>query len=295
MADWRLDQKTEETPQDSDLSMLVRGTSVFKTTFQKVKEFIIGTTNMGTTATNVTGAVKELNDKIGSEEKEGSIIASLNSLMNNKADKSTLNLKTYINLSQLGITETTTLLDVIQKLPLNSMIIWDYKSTITCSDTAPDNTGYGTMIILKYSTTRIILFYQSKDGFLYNTTANMANESSTYINSWVIATVSDSDFLDLPLASGVTNYSSYDGGKYRKINKTVKCTGRVTGLTGTTGTIGTLPSGYRPKQNCMFTTLTNGVILVNLLVDTTGLITFYCASSIASSNFLTLDGIIFDI
>lgn len=82
MADWRLDQKTEETPQNSDLSMLVRGTSVFKTTFQKIKEFIIGTTSMGTTATDVTGAVKELNDKIGSEEKEGSIIASLNDMKN---------------------------------------------------------------------------------------------------------------------------------------------------------------------------------------------------------------------
>ena len=80
MADWRLDQKTEETPQGTDLSLLVRGTSVFKTTFQKIKEFIIGTTVMGTTATDVTGAVKELNDKIGSEEKEGSIISQLNDI-----------------------------------------------------------------------------------------------------------------------------------------------------------------------------------------------------------------------
>lgn len=62
-----------------------------KTTLQKIKEFIIGVTTMGTTATDVTGAVKELNDKIGSDEKEGSIIAQLNEMMNNfKSENITL-------------------------------------------------------------------------------------------------------------------------------------------------------------------------------------------------------------
>lgn len=294
---WRIKDKITVDPGAEDLILLEQNGNSRSTTFSRLKNWLLGTTELTTIDKTSNGAINEINAKVGDIdlENDGDVATQLNALMNNKVDKSTSNLRTYISLSQIGITETTTLLDVIQKLPLNSMIIWDYKSTITCSDTAPDNAGYGTMIILKYSTTRIILFYQSKDGFLYNTTANMGNESSTYINSWVMATISDSDFLDLPLASGVTNYSSYDGGKYRKINKTVKCTGRVTGLTGTTGTIGTLPSGYRPKQNCMFTTLTNGVVLINLLVDTTGLITFNCASPIASSNFITLDGIIFDI
>ena len=62
--DWRLDQKTEETPQDTDLALMVRGINTFKTTFKKIKEFIIGTEDMGTTATDVTGAVKEINDKV---------------------------------------------------------------------------------------------------------------------------------------------------------------------------------------------------------------------------------------
>lgn len=48
------------------------------TLLSKIKDFIIGTNTMGTTATDVTGAVKELNDKIGSVEKEGSVIAHLN-------------------------------------------------------------------------------------------------------------------------------------------------------------------------------------------------------------------------
>ncbi len=66
MADWRLDQKTEETPQGTDLSLLVRGSSVFKTTFQKIKDFVIGTNVMGTEAEDVTGAVAELKGKIDS-------------------------------------------------------------------------------------------------------------------------------------------------------------------------------------------------------------------------------------
>lgn len=52
------------------------------TLLSKIKDFIIGTNTMGTTATDVTGAVKELNDKIGSVEKEGSVIAHLNDITN---------------------------------------------------------------------------------------------------------------------------------------------------------------------------------------------------------------------
>lgn len=66
-----------------------------KTLLSKIKDFIIGTTSMGTTATDVTGAVKELNDKIGSEEKEGSIIASLKE----KANKSNAEFTGYIKLN----------------------------------------------------------------------------------------------------------------------------------------------------------------------------------------------------
>lgn len=60
MADWRLDQRTEETPVESDITILSRGTSTFKTTFKKIKDFIIGTTTLTTTDTTVTGAIEEV-------------------------------------------------------------------------------------------------------------------------------------------------------------------------------------------------------------------------------------------
>lgn len=64
---------------------IAQGGKTRKTLLQKIKEFIIGTNTMGTTATDVTGAVKELNDKIGSVEKEGSVIAHLNENANDIA------------------------------------------------------------------------------------------------------------------------------------------------------------------------------------------------------------------
>ncbi|WP_455789120.1 hypothetical protein, partial [Clostridium butyricum] len=67
---------------------IAQGGKTRKTLLQKIKEFIIGTNTMGTTATDVTGAVKELNDKIGSVEKEGSVIAHLNE---NANDINTIN------------------------------------------------------------------------------------------------------------------------------------------------------------------------------------------------------------
>lgn len=67
------------------------------TLLSKIKDFIIGTNTMGTTATDVTGAVKELNDKIGSTEKEGSVIAQ----MNEKANLS--DVKIFTSLSDIGL------------------------------------------------------------------------------------------------------------------------------------------------------------------------------------------------
>lgn len=87
-----------------ELTYIAQNGKTRKSTLQKIKEFIIGTVAMGTTATNVTGAVKEINDKIGSEEKEGSIISSLNEntqninlLKTNKADLATTPQQTIAN------------------------------------------------------------------------------------------------------------------------------------------------------------------------------------------------------
>lgn len=52
-----------------------------KTFLQKIKEFVIGTANMGTEATDVTGAVAEINTKVEENTTQ------LNEIANNKLDK----------------------------------------------------------------------------------------------------------------------------------------------------------------------------------------------------------------
>ena len=48
-----------------ELAYIAQNGKTRKSTLQKIKEFIIGTTTMGTSATDITGAVKEINDKVG--------------------------------------------------------------------------------------------------------------------------------------------------------------------------------------------------------------------------------------
>lgn len=61
---------------------IAQGGKTRKTLLQKIKEFVIGTTVMGTTATDVTGAVKELNTKVGNidVENDGDVASQLNDL-----------------------------------------------------------------------------------------------------------------------------------------------------------------------------------------------------------------------
>lgn len=82
-----------------------------KSTLQKIKEFIIGTVVMGTTATNVTGAVKEINDKVGGidVENNGDIATQLNAMANNKLDKTAyISKSTSLTLLNNWIIETGT-------------------------------------------------------------------------------------------------------------------------------------------------------------------------------------------
>lgn len=86
---------------------IAQGGKTRKTLLQKIKEFIIGTNTMGTTATDVTGAVKELNDKIGSTEKEGSVIAQMNENANDIEILNKKDLRTNIHLTDATIFSPT--------------------------------------------------------------------------------------------------------------------------------------------------------------------------------------------
>lgn len=82
---------------------IAQGGKTRKTLLSKIKEFIIGTTTMGTTSTDVTGAVKEINDKVGTidVENDGDIASQLNDCVNLKISGILLESNSDLNSSAL--------------------------------------------------------------------------------------------------------------------------------------------------------------------------------------------------
>lgn len=69
----------------------------------------------------------------------------------------------------------------------------------------------------------------------------------------------DSGWIDLPLASGVTEHNSASFPcRYRKIGNRVRVEGCVRGFATATKTIATLPAGYRPSKPFYTQGATNG-------------------------------------
>lgn len=124
MADWRLDQRTEETPVESDITILSRGTSTFKTTFKKIKDFIIGTTTLTTTDTTVTGAIEEVKGIADNNTTQ------LNDITNDLTFKSEniIPLSGWLNTDDLNP-------PIVGKSLRNICFLADLKSGITTNDT----------------------------------------------------------------------------------------------------------------------------------------------------------------
>lgn len=60
--------------------------------------------------------------------------------------------------------------------------------------------------------------------------------------------LSDSGWITLPLASGITAYNEANTPQYRKIGKLVIVRGTVKGVTARNTVLGTLPTGFRPSK-----------------------------------------------
>lgn len=75
-------------------------------------------------------------------------------------------------------------------------------------------------------------------------------ENGTF-GEWVAVRV-DSGWMDLPLADGISSYSSAQSPQYRKINNTVYIRGAVKGIKTDKTIIATLPVGFRPTKVVSF-------------------------------------------
>lgn len=72
------------------------------------------------------------------------------------------------------------------------------------------------------------------------------------ICEYLLPKVEDSGWKNLPLANGISIYSSAQQPQYRKIGNEVWLRGAVKGITGDKTIIGTLPTGFRPTKVVSF-------------------------------------------
>lgn len=87
---------------------------------------------------------------------------------------------------------------------------------------------------------------------------------------WLTTALTDSGWLDLPLATGITAYSDAQKPRYRKIGNEVFLSGVYRGVTGENVTIATLPSGYRPSKKIIVACASVGQIFTKLTIETNG-------------------------
>lgn len=100
-----------------------------------------------------------------------------------------------------------------------------------------------------------------------------------YENSWgewqvIPPPTTDSGWLDLPLATGITAYSDAQKPRYRKIGNEVFLSGVYKGVTASNITIATLPAGFRPTKKIIFTAAAVGQIFDKFEITTSGEIVY---------------------
>ncbi|NRT78646.1 hypothetical protein [Clostridium beijerinckii] len=186
---------------------------------------------------------------------------------------------TDANKSILGLAFPCTCTQLAEALA-NGDIITGFESII--SDVP---TTYGSFFGKKIDANRVELEFRG----LYNSgiyIASYRNSSIPKFSGWRRVDFDDSGWLALPLSGGITNY---DNAKYRKIGSVVFLNGRITGIVGTSGTVGTLPNGYRPLYNFNCTVILSAGKTANLSIDTSGIITIYSVTTLASTDFIGLN------
>ena len=98
---------------------------------------------------------------------------------------------------------------------------------------------------------------------------------------WKCVDLTDTGWIDLPLADGIEMFSSGQKPQYRRIGNIVQIRGAVKGVLAT-GTIGTLPTGFRPTQSESVVQNTsivdNHAAFTRMLVSNTGEVKIESAS-----------------
>ena len=84
-------------------------------------------------------------------------------------------LKTYVTLEQLGITENTDIISIIEAMPVYSMLVTDVRNTVTITNALPYL--YSTLTIVKCNSSRNFIRLMSVDGREWISSYNVSGEA----------------------------------------------------------------------------------------------------------------------
>lgn len=84
--------------------------------------------------------------------------------------------------------------------------------------------------------------------------------------------LSDSGWIALPLANGITQYNEEQKPRYRRIGKEVFLSGVFKGVTANNTVVGTLPEGFRPSKKIMFSTPSVSQCMSRISINSSGAI-----------------------
>lgn len=188
MADWRLDQRTEETPVESDITILSRGTSTFKTTFKKIKDFIIGTTTLTTTDTTVTGAIEEVKGIADNNTTQLNDFTKLSTLSLNEAQAIASNTETTLLLNNL-VSENNKHLVSVENGNIKILEEGIYLLEYSFATSSANVTGYLQTRIYKNSSNIIDV----------NRVQTINSTTNSHIKGFCIGKLSENDILNLKL------------------------------------------------------------------------------------------------
>lgn len=85
--------------------------------------------------------------------------------------------------------------------------------------------------------------------------------------------ISDTGWLDLPLAEGITQYNEEQKPRYRRIGNEVFLSGVFKGVTANNTAVGTLPEGFRPSKKIMYAVPSVSQCMSRISIDAAGVIT----------------------
>lgn len=272
--DININDYVDKTTYESD--MLLKANKNEMISNDKIVQTLDSTTNSSNTILSTNGLQAELNTK---ENKSNKVTIIDNSSTNDQypSAKSVYdsciknnNLKTYTDVTQLGLTSTTSISDIFNAMDNNSLGIFECNGIV--SDTPSE---YGTLIIEKKNNARFNLLFKlsSQDEVLDNSmyVGNLKGADGTgivwnkIISSNMIATSLSSDVTNEQVLSAKCVYDNYlSTGKILEEN----CDWN----TLTTGTYKIIGDRISTFTNSLFDTFPNEYPYGDLIVSKSGLI-----------------------